>query len=100
MAFHNTTQETGEQLIMFTDIAERQKDIILEYLQNNPNVKLTPFEIHDACFDDSVPITSTRRALSDLVDEGKILDTKLTGEKRPGKLGRPNFLWFFLAGEK
>jgi plasmid rolling circle replication initiator protein Rep len=85
MSYYNTTKETGENLKNYQAKANNQKEKILSILtmgkSMNPNFTTSASRLNLNC-----PITSVRRAISDLVSEGLI---EYTGEKRTGKYGRP-----------
>lgn len=88
--FFNSTNETGEQLKEFTEKAESQHEKVLRFFKANPGRNYTPFDVHKAVFDDTVPITSTRRSLTVLTNKHLLirLDTKQIEE-----YGRSNYCW-------
>ena len=86
--YYNTTNETGKLLQTYVDIAKCQNDAIRYILINNP-CGLTPFDIQEYWMK-STPITSIRRSLNTLVNEGVLVKSN---EKRLGKLGRLNHVW-------
>jgi len=88
--YHNTNNESGEGLRKSVDTSKRQNDIILEYFQLCPNDNFTPEEIWKRLFDENTPITSIRRSISNLTDEGKLFKTK---EQRKGMYGKKIFAW-------
>lgn len=90
MAYYNTTQEEGQQLIQFEENAEVQEKLVLEFFKKHPAYAFTPYECMDFLRLPDVPITSIRRSITDLT--GKDLLIK-TGKKKIGKYGRPNFTW-------
>jgi hypothetical protein len=86
--FFNTTHEGGELLGRYQAKAADQELIILEFYQF---VGLaTPSEAHEQCFGDKTPITSTRRAISNLTKKGRL---RKTPDKRIGPYGRPEYIW-------
>ena len=88
MSYYNTTNEIGENLKNYQAKANNQKEKILSILimgkSMNPNFTTSASKIDLNC-----PITSVRRAISDLVSEGLV---EYTGEKKTGKYGRPENL--------
>jgi|TARA_R100000655_G_scaffold13520_6_gene30562 hypothetical protein len=72
--YYNTNKQTGEDLRESRNTAKTQSEIILEFFQNNPNLQLSPFEILDT-LELNAPITSIRRAMTDLTLEGKLKKT-------------------------
>ena len=56
---------------------------------DNPDRALTPFEVWAAVLPD-VPITSVRRAITCLTDDGKL---EKVNRLKPERYGKPNYLW-------
>ena len=83
--YYNTTQEKGEQLTIFKKRAKKQDDKILEFFQDNPLVEFGASQVWNALFYNSVPITSVRRSVTNLVQDNKL---EYTGRKRKGVFGR------------
>ena len=73
--YYNTNDESGTQLTNSRRTALTQEEIILEFFQNNPNLNLSPFDIYESCTDINAPITSIRRAITDLTLQGKLIKT-------------------------
>lgn len=92
-AFHNTIHLQGRELADAVSQAQAQKNAILEFLKMNAEIKFTPREIHKAF--PSYELTSVRRCLTDLTEEGYLHNTKATGEKKMEHKGRPNYLWYY-----
>ena len=90
--YYNTNDETGDTLQNSRVHSENQKDIIYRVFQANPSLPLTPFEI-EAAVGRNWPITSIRRAITDLTSEGLLEKTDI---KRLGKYGKNTFCWRFL----
>ena len=90
MAYYNTTNETGESLTTNVVKAQSQKVKILlgmKYCTNiYPRFKTSSSTILSAEWcSEKTPITSIRRALTNLVSEG---DLVYTGEMRMADKGR------------
>jgi hypothetical protein len=83
--YYNTTKEKGEQLTIFKKRAKKQDDKILEFFQDNPMVEFGASQVWNALFYNSVPITSVRRSVTNLVQDNKL---EYTGRKRKGVFGR------------
>jgi hypothetical protein len=83
--YYNTTKEQGEQLAIFKKRAKKQDDKILEFFQDNPMVEFGASQVWNALFYNSVPITSVRRSITNLVQDNKL---EYTGRKRKGVFGR------------
>ena len=83
--YYNTTKEQGEQLAIFKKRAKTQDVKILEFFQDNPMVEFGASQVWNALFYNSVPITSVRRSVTNLVQDNKL---EYTGRKRKGVFGR------------
>jgi Fe2+ or Zn2+ uptake regulation protein len=83
--FYNTTNEQGEQLKVYKAKSTNQKEKIYLYLKENPKIEFGASQITRLVFGNNTPITSTRRAINTLVNEGLAI---YTGNKREGIYGR------------
>lgn len=92
--FHNTTCLEGSALRRREIRAGSQNEKILEWFRQHPGKLYTPFDIIKYCFDGygyfKAPITSIRRAMTDLTKLGYLVKTE---EKRPGEYGELNYCW-------
>lgn len=90
--YYNTNDETGETLNSSRNATTKQENMILAIFETYPNEGLTPFDIEDFAHDQEVswPITSIRRAITDLTNAGKL--TK-TDTKKLGKYGKFVHTW-------
>lgn len=85
--FHNTTSLTGEELAQRVQRAASQKEAILTVFQARRDGKYTASQVHQAFVNKAGkqwPVTSVRRAITDLMNEGHLV--KLA-ETRPGPYG-------------
>lgn len=90
--YYNTNHEEGTELLESESKAQTQEELILEYFQFNPGLQLTPFGVKsklDWLFH-HVPITSIRRAMTNLTKAGYLMKTNF---KETGKYGKKNYLW-------
>ena len=92
--YHNTTAVSGDQLDRYEDAALSQEQRLLAYFEDAYNaggqyIKLTPTNALILVFSSKVPITSVRRALSNLTRDGKLR----TSGKAMGPYGRPESYW-------
>jgi hypothetical protein len=86
--FYNTTHEQGTQLTLFRKKSERQDATILHHFKQNPSKTFTAPELLKAIhWGVRPPLTSVRRAISDLERLGYIVKA----DKRDGMYGRSNF---------
>ena len=82
--YYNTNDEAGNTLRSSRNKTKTQEEIILEFFTNNPNLQLSPFEISDT-LELNAPITSIRRAMTNLTLEGKLKKTNVMGVGPYGK---------------
>lgn len=97
--YYNTTNLEGSELETAERKAVTQQEAVMAFFQKRPNGSFTPFQVWSmlrALRPDLVhpftPVTSIRRAMSDLTNCSPAVLTK-TGEKVVEKLGRPNYKW-------
>lgn len=70
--------------------ARRQEDTILEWFMQHSDRGWTPEQLHKHLFDQRVPLTSVRRAFSDL---GAAFKLDMTMETREGYYGARVHVW-------
>jgi len=87
--YHNTTDLLGACLKQREIRTETQNKKVLDFFKLHPSGSFTPFEVRDALKTNS-PITSIRRAITDLTDMGYLVKTDT---KRPGQYGDLNNCW-------
>ena len=96
MTYFNTTNESGATLKNNVAKAKSQEESILNifrlqfrYFKYKPEILgMTPVDVLD--FFPKYPITSIRRALTNLTKQGKLIKTD---EKRIGMYGRSEYVW-------
>jgi hypothetical protein len=93
--FYNTIGATGEELKKFQRQTEAQADKILALFEYYPNEEMTKHEIKTHLvrlgkMHERTPESSINRALTGLMNDGKIL--KLD-KMRMGEFDKPNHLW-------
>jgi len=90
MSYYNTTNESDETLRDAMLKAKTQDERVLKLFETYE--KMSPYTCHR--FYESVyppvPITSIRRAISNLTKAGKLEKTEV---KQPGKYGAKNYVW-------
>ena len=91
MAFYNTVNEKGEKLRELRSSADSQEKRILDFFRKNPRILVTAEEVHKAT-ETGGPLTSTRRAISNLHKSGEIVKTL---KKRPGSYGIQIYCWIY-----
>lgn len=86
--FYNTINLQSDQLKKAQEQTSAQAVKVLAFFAGNPSVGFTPFEVADRF--NAWPITSVRRAISDLTKLNFLVKCE---EMKPGKYGKPNFTW-------
>lgn len=87
---HNTTDEPEDNVVQLEAKAKSQEVRVLRFFERNVSLSgWTPSEVNRGCMRDS-PITSTRRAITNLTSVGALVRTD---EKRKGIYGRPEYVW-------
>ena len=89
--YYNTNDETGGTLQRSRTRTATQEDIIFRIFDGESDLELSPSELLIMLGPNTVwPITSVRRALSDLTSAGKLTKTE---NKRLGPYGKHEFTW-------
>ena len=91
--WHNTTKEPNKSEL--DQRAQSQEEKILAWFKEHPGTKATPFGVKASCMlsnpnQSAVPITSVRRAMSNLTRDGKL---EKTSKKVVEVYGISNYLW-------
>ncbi|MDF1536094.1 MAG: hypothetical protein P1S46_06260 [bacterium] len=97
--FHNTTHQVGEALRIAVENARTQEEKVEVYFRSFPaGHAASASRIHQAIFGWSspIPLTSTRRALTNLTTTGVL---EKTCEKTDGAFGRPEHKYRLLPTE-
>lgn len=89
--FYNTTNLEGSDLEKAESKSLSQQELILSFFKNHPVKEYTPFEVQSLVGLKS-PITSIRRAMTNLTKDGKL---EKTGRKKAGAYGMLNYTWKF-----
>jgi hypothetical protein len=95
-SFYNTIHQTGKDLFSSNEGARTQEEIIHDLFKAKRHMegklKFTPFEVLERMefMGYKYPITSIRRAMSNLTKQG-ILEK--TDEKKDEEYGKPNYYW-------
>jgi hypothetical protein len=97
-SYHDSVDEKGATLDLYEEKATDQESVILEFLRLHPGVGYTPFEILEKYPNPKPPITSVRRAITNLEHKHKDqpFGVRKSTTKRKGEYGRDNFVWFYL----
>ena len=90
--YHNTTDEAGATLRRYKRKAGTQKERIAQLfaIRQDWASLLSPSAVHNYLFSSKVPLTSIRRAMSDLAQSGYLTRTGMLVD---GPYGRREHLW-------
>ena len=90
--YYNTNNESGKTLKRSRRKANSQEEMILAIFKETPKAKFTPETVLKKLqgVHLNYPITSIRRAMSNLKDEGYLIKTD---EKAKGDWGKKVHLW-------
>lgn len=93
--YYNTTNENGSLLKTNTKQAENQTTLTLSVFQTYPTYTFSAdevwqFLIDNEAINEQTPLTSIRRAITDLTKAGKIVKTN---RKVLGSAGRSTYTW-------
>ena len=87
--YFNTNNESGETLKMSREKVAKQEDVVITFFRLSPGRRFTPEEVQRYCNINS-PLTSVRRAITNLTNDGKLTKTK---EMRKGMYGKSVHTW-------
>lgn len=89
--FYNTPNYDAAQLEVFQKQTEKQEDFILSLFQQHKE-GLSPWQVHRLCerYRKMWPITSVRRAITDLEKNEKLVKT---GKQVMGPYGVREYVW-------
>lgn len=88
--YYNTTGVTGDELKEKNLIAGKQADKIYKYFKKI-NKPMTPSDVHLNLFDESTPLTSVRRSISNLTNRDGLLSK--TDNQKIGIYGSNEHFW-------
>lgn len=84
-AYFNTTNEKGDTLKKYKEIAGEQERMILYWFQKYKTLSPSEIQLPSLC-----PLTSIRRAISNLTAAGYI---RKTDKKNKGRYNRDEYIW-------
>lgn len=93
--YHNTTVHEEPELARRQYKAHSLEQKILTWFKSRPGEKYTPWEVLDNV--EGSLITSVRRALSNLVRDKYLKDTRFTPERKMERQGDYNYMWYYPA---
>jgi len=95
VSYHNTTGLEDRALEKRLEQAESQEERAEAFFRARKGRRFTPFEVQERAFPNT-PITSVRRAISNLTEAGVLRKTE---ETREGRYGQPNHTWTLAPNE-
>jgi hypothetical protein len=97
MTYHNTTNQTGKQLDIFSVAAKSQDELILTFARKV--CFFSPSHLHKHLIktqqiEANTPLTSIRRAITNLTKKGKLMKTE---EQVKSVYNKPEYVWQFVG---
>lgn len=93
MNYFNTTNLKDRELKEVSKKASYQETIVLEFFKKHKGMQFGPTGIWMSCFNpEETPLTSVRRAITNLTNKGKLTKTE---NKLIGIYGRKEYLWIY-----
>jgi hypothetical protein len=94
VGFYNTINETGRELAQSRQHTDRQEDEVARIFQAHR--RLSPSQAHELFNGGSTPLTSIRRAITNLALDGILVKTEA---KRLGIYGKVEHVWEYQQGQ-
>jgi Fe2+ or Zn2+ uptake regulation protein len=88
-SFYNTITVSGRLLKKCKQDAEKQESIILDYFKKHSKLEFSACDVHIG-LRINAPLTSVRRAITNLTSQGFL---NKTGNKKIGTYGKPVNTW-------
>ncbi len=95
-AFHNTTHSSGAELALYESTAKNQDVAVLAIFRSRMREALTPSQVW-GLIDTRAPLTSIRRAITNLTNAGFLVKTE---RQDRGPYGKPEHLWRYIPPEQ
>lgn len=98
--FHNTISINDKELTIENANALKQEEFITSIFKANTNKPISPSQVHKVYvkdFNKNVPLTSIRRAISNLADKNVLRKTSIMVD---GIFGKPEHCWVMEVGQK
>lgn len=89
-SYYNTTSEKGQILSTNKAKAKAQDFKVLQYFEKRKRKLISPTQVWEALFTSATPLTSVRRAISNLTKMGLL---EKTAKKQKGIYGRDEYKW-------
>lgn len=89
MTYFNTNKESGTTLAKSEAKAKTQEGAVYRFFETNPTVSATPSHVQNLVLA-TCPLTSVRRALTNLTNAGKLIKTPVMAD---GSFGKKVHTW-------
>lgn len=91
-SYYNTTKETSKELAISKVKAYTQEECIMDIFFDRGSIKMTPSEVCYIFCEEykDVPLTSIRRAMTNLTNRQQLVKTDIM---REGEYGKPEHCW-------
>ena len=91
-SYYNTTKETSKELAISKFKAYTQEEYIMDIFHDRESIKMTPSEVCYIFCEEykDVPLTSIRRAMTNLTNRQQLVKTDIM---REGDYGKPEHCW-------
>lgn len=90
-SYHVRSHQTVAEVLAGEAKAQRQEDIVLEWFKGHPTIRATPSEVWRWEVLGTWPLTSVRRAITNLTKRGWLVHYK--ADRRPGPYGANESTW-------
>lgn len=97
MSYYNTTNEKKELLETFWAKSKKQEEFIYNLFVEYGEMTASDAYRHYLVINRTTPLTSIRRAITDLMNEGKLYKTD---KKKKGLFGRPEYFYRLVFNEQ
>lgn len=87
-SYHNTNEESGNTLDKSEELCKSQEELILRFIHDRKERDHTAHEIHSIF--NKWPVTSIRRAMTNLMNKGELIKT---ANQRKGQYGKLTFAY-------
>ena len=96
-SYFNTTRSSGAQREQYEQQAKSQEELIYEYFASRAGMTYTPSQVRAALNLTGTPLTSIRRAITNLT-QARLLSK--TDKQTTGPYGRPEYHWTLRRGDE
>ena len=95
-SYHNTNHLTGNDLAEAEKTCQTQEEKVLKVFASNPEKALSPEQVRQMAYLQNRPLTSIRRAITNLTEKGMLLKTN---QMTIGMYGKPVHCWMLKTNQ-